>query len=199
MSSESRLSGASRKRSKKARKLSSDNISIEELFDMSYDADAEVIQPTRYDDPDTESDDDSMPDEQWHNLDEELAARMCRLGQDNSLEPLPSTRSERGRKRKSRDMADADSNLNTPQSPDLEVHEMVETADGPSPAKRSRRRSRRPNVAQHILRAHNNTWTDSSEKAESKEQDLDYASTSPTTASRQNTPQYGDEEAMDIS
>lgn len=169
---------------------------------MSYDADAEVIRPTRYEDPDTDSDDASMPDEQWHNLDEELAARMCRLGQDRSLEPLPSSMSERGRKRKSRDIADVDSILNTPRSPDLEVHELVDTADGPSPAKRSRRRSRRPNAAQHIMRSHNHAWTDSSERAEKsecKEQDSSYASTSPTTASGHQTPQYEDEEAMDIS
>lgn len=189
------------KGSKYLRNRSSDEFLIEELSpdDMGYDADIETIKPDKYEDVESESEGMVTPDKNWESIDEELAARMRQLGK-NQLSPVRSS-SNRGRKRMSIEMADGDTLLGGPCSPDIEIHEVVDNT-APSPAKRRRKKSRHRSAAQYTLQGQNEVWTDSSGRGEGNGRGKGVTATSTSSATseqaRPKNDEDDDDEMMDV-
>jgi len=93
-----------RRRSKRLRKESSGELSIEELFpdDMAYDADVEALYPDIYEEPESDTGSAATPHRKLQNIDEELAARMKHLGHERSGTSSPqASATTRGQKRRS--------------------------------------------------------------------------------------------------
>lgn len=144
---ESSSQPSARKRGKRPRKASSD-LSIVEIFpdDMGYDADVEVLQPDQYEE--VASDDDGVltPIRKHRTVDEELAARMQSLANEDRPKQPPQTPScGRGRKRHTQEANDTNSSRERRRrQSDLEVSEIHDPGARSPPSKRRRKRSRQP-------------------------------------------------------
>lgn len=162
---------------------------------MGYDADVEIIKPDMYEEVDSESEDTNVPDKKWRSIDEELAARMKQLGREEL--PVLRSHAERGRKRRSVEMDDDLLHV-VPMSPEFDIQELVDESELPSPAKRRRKRSKRPHASRQRHRGPTGGWTDSSEKTDGNRCASQDRSTS-STISGQATPRKGeDDEMMDM-
>ncbi|KAJ9655933.1 hypothetical protein H2198_005281 [Neophaeococcomyces mojaviensis] len=135
------------RRSKRLRKESSSEISIEELSpdDMGYDADVEALQPDQYEEADSEPEETSTPKKKFPSIDEELSARMKHLGKNTSGTNSPyDGNSMRGRKRRIVHQNSNSDQLGHGHAPtsELEVMEILDRSAISPPAKRRRKRSR---------------------------------------------------------
>lgn len=133
------------KRSKRTRRESANSITIEELstHDQGYEADVEVIRPDNYEEneSDIETRDNDTPRRKFRTEDEELAARMQQLGNDESSTDSPHTPvAMSGRKRRSLHK-ESSTHRSGPYS-ELEITEMMDDGQGDPPSKR--RRKNRP-------------------------------------------------------
>ena len=138
------------RRSKRLRKDSSSELSVEELLpdDMGYDADVEALHPDVYEEPDSDDESTATPKRKFHTIDEELAARMKQLGHERSGTNSPQTSTTtRGRKRRS--LHEEVLQTRKGRMSDLEVVEIVERSN-PSPPNKRRKRSR-PGSSSHSV------------------------------------------------
>lgn len=136
------------RRSKRLRKESLNELSIEELLpdDMSYDADVEALHPDVYEEPDSDVESAATPKRKFHSIDDDLAARMKHLGHERSGTSSPqASAAARGRKRRS--LHEEVMQSRKGKTSDLEVVELVERSN-PSPPKKRRKRSR-PGSSSH--------------------------------------------------
>lgn len=130
------------KRSKRVRRESTSSITIEELasHDQGYEADVEVIRPDYYEE--NESDIDAgaseTPKRRFRDEDEELAARMQQLGNDESSTDSPHTPvTISGRKRRS--LHKESSTHRSGRYSAIEITEMVDDDAQDPPFKRRRK------------------------------------------------------------
>lgn len=129
---------------KRLRKDSSSEISIEELFadDLGYDADVETLQPDAYEEPASDTETSVTPKRRLLTIDEDLAARMKHLGSDRSGTNSPTIdTNHRGRKRRS--LHDETPSARDRETPDLEITELPHNMhlSNPSPPRKRRKRS----------------------------------------------------------
>lgn len=187
-----------RRHDKRSRSHSSDELSIEEISpdDMGYDADVEVIKPDNYEEAESDFEDASTPQEDWTSVDEELAARMTQLGRERLMPFSQST--GRGRKRRSVEIEDDENLLWVPLSPEVEEQQTIDVSNHPSPAKRRRKRSKRPHSAQEAVRSNGEMWTDSSNKAGPKRRVQQDASNSSTPSEQAAATNGEDDDTMDV-
>lgn len=137
------------RRRKRLRKESSSEISVEELHpdDMGYDGDVEALHPDGYEEPESEAEPSVTPKRKFHSIDDELAARMKRLGSGSGTNSPSTPNSMRGRKRRS--LHDDIPPLGSNEHSDLEVMEVpVVDPSAKSPPKKRRRRSK-PGSSSH--------------------------------------------------
>ena len=130
------------RRSKRLRKESSGELSVEELFpdDMAYDADVETLQPDVYEEPESDTESTTTPKKKFHTIDEELAAKMKHLGHEGSETNTPlASANHRGRKRRS--LHEEVIQSRGGRTSDLEVVELLEASNA-SPPKKKLKRSR---------------------------------------------------------
>lgn len=138
------------KRSKRVRRESTSSITIEELasHDQGYEADVEVIRPDYYEE--NESDIDAgaseTPKRRFRDEDEELAARMQQLGNDESSTDSPHTPvTMSGRKRRS--LHKESSTHRSGRYSAIEITEMVDDDAQEDPPFKRRRKNRLSNLA----------------------------------------------------
>lgn len=125
---------------KRLRKESSSEISIEELFadDLGYDADVETLQPDGYEEPLSDTDTPVTPRRKLLSIDEDLAARMKHLGSDRSGTNSPTVDiNHRGRKRRS--LHDESATAKERYIHDFEVTELPHHPNTSPPRKRRKR------------------------------------------------------------
>ncbi|KAK5937485.1 hypothetical protein PMZ80_010103 [Knufia obscura] len=149
MASTSEDAKLSYRRSKRLRKDSSSELSIEELLpdDMGYDADVEALHPDIYEEPESDTESIATPKRKFHTIDEELAARMKHLGHERSGTNSPQkATSARGRKR--RILHEEVVQSRRGRTSDLEVVELVERSNTSPPKKRMKRS--RPSSLNHM-------------------------------------------------
>ena len=129
-----------RRRSKRLRKESSGELSIEELFpdDMAFDADVEALYPDIYEEPESDTGSAATPHRKLQNIDEELAARMKHLGHERSGTSSPqASATTRGQKRRSLHEEVIQSGSGKVHG--VEVVEIVERSNVSPPKKRIKR------------------------------------------------------------
>jgi len=129
-----------RRRSKRLRKESSGELSIEELFpdDMAYDADVEAVYPDVYEEPESDTGSVPTPHQKLQNIDEELAARMKHLGHERSGTDSPqASATTRGQKRRS--LHEEVMQSGSGKVDGVEVVEIVERLNVSPPKKRIKR------------------------------------------------------------
>lgn len=136
------------RRSKRLRKDSSDELSIEELFpdDMGYDADVEAFHPDVYEEPESDTESAATPKRKFHTIDDELASRMKHLGHERSGTSSPQTSTNnQGRKRRS--LHEEVMQSRRGRTSDLEVVELVERSNASPPKKKVK--PSRPSTSSH--------------------------------------------------
>jgi len=136
------------RRSKRLRKDSSGELSIEELFpdDMGYDADVEALHPDVYEEPESDTESAATPKRKFHTIDDELASRMKHLGHERSRTNSPQTpTNNRGRKRRS--LHEEVMQSRRGRTSDLEVVELVERSNASPPKKKMK--PTRPSTSSH--------------------------------------------------
>lgn len=136
------------RRSKRLRKGSSGELSIEELLpdDMGYDADVEAVHPDGYEEPESDTESAATPKRKLHPIDDELAARMKHLGHERSGTNSPQTSTNsRGRKRRS--LHEEVMQSRRGRASDLEVVELVERSNVSPPKKKIK--PNRPSTSSH--------------------------------------------------
>ncbi|KIX00834.1 uncharacterized protein Z518_09899 [Rhinocladiella mackenziei CBS 650.93] len=189
------------RKGKRPRRESSDELCIEEMSpdDMGYDGDVEVLRPDQYEDAESDFEDDKALGRLWPDTDDELAGRLRRLSCDPQIIPLAHRDdSDRGRKRRSREMDDEDLSPLT-RSPEIEVSELVDgPTDQPAPKRRKHKSSKQSMAPRVIKKQALEAWSDSSDKTDDREATIE-ASDSETPDAR-STPAPGDGEldVMDI-
>ena len=149
--------------------ISAGNLSQE---DVGYDGDIEVIRPDEVEEPETESDDDDSTSDLrrllWPDADEELAAKMKRLGWRTKDEDDRGSKylEKPGTKRLSKETDPSHLNQHGKRS-DFEISEMAEASHRTPLAKR--RKDANVTVANKLMKDRHEMQTDPSEHTEGRD------------------------------
>lgn len=181
---------------KRSRQSSRGEVSVGEISpeDTGYDGDVEVVHPDEVEEPETESDNDDtelgLRRLLWPDADEELAAKMKRLGwKSKDRHPLDRTTLERpGARRLSKEADPIQLNQHGKRT-EIEVSEMVEGQNQARHAKR--RKEAKFDLAKRIIQGKFQAMSDTSEQPDGKPALVEESSVS-------TAPEVGGDEAMDL-
>lgn len=162
------------KKGKRARRRSSDEFYVEEISadDMGYDGDSEVLRPDQYEEAESDFEDDKALKRLWPDTDDELAGKLRRLScLRNSVSSPRREDSDRGRKRRSKEMDTDDPNSRAPRT-EIEISELIDGHTEQPPMKKRKKKANKPPgaMAHRVLKRHSlETWSDSSDKTDEQE------------------------------